>query len=86
MRSLMTVNGVAPGVWTLPDGELCSIGRAFHLALVEAGGIGAPLPSDEHLDAQLRARGCAENQLDYWRERVRQIRFAVAFESAAIVE
>jgi hypothetical protein len=87
----MAINGATLGVsprgktgWTLPEGELRSIGRAFHLALVEAGDVGAPLPSDEFLNAPLRERGCPDSQLAHWRDRIRQVRFAAAFESSAI--
>jgi hypothetical protein len=81
------MNGNVPGPWPgTSDGEPRSIGRAFHLALVEAGDVGAPLPSDEFLNARLRERGCPESRLAEMRDRIRSLRFATAFESAAIVE
>jgi hypothetical protein len=65
---------------------LRSIGREFHLALVEAGDIGVALPSDGWLNARLLARGCPANQLEHYRNRIRQMRFSKTYESARIVE
>jgi hypothetical protein len=57
-------NGNAPGLpWPgRTDGQLREVARRFHSALTAAAEAEAALPSDEYLDAQLRERGCPEDQ------------------------
>jgi hypothetical protein len=70
--------------WSIPTNELRIIAGSFHRAITHASQEGVPLPGDEWLDAQLRARGCQANQLAHWRARIRALRYSEMFESANI--
>ena len=65
-------------------GELREIARAFHAELAAAADAKVALPGDAWLDAKLRARGCPSVLLAFYRDRIRRMKFAEAFESASI--